>query len=150
MIHEKLENMGSYEELHPLFKEAFDFIRDYLDNPLKPGTYELKGTDLFAKIFGYETRSEGKYEAHNDYIDIQYMIDGVEKVYYSDRETMEVETPYDPVEDAVLLKNAEKEETFLFCQGEVAIFFPEDAHKPSIKIANPEKVKKIVIKVRKN
>ena len=96
----------------------------------------------------YETREEGLLEVHNKYIDIQCMVEGIEKIYYAQRQELEAETEYDEKGDAQFLKDSDNCLEFLFRAGDFAIFFPQDAHKPSMNAAGKAKAKKLVFKVR--
>ena len=91
---------------------------------------------------------EGLLEVHNKYIDIQCMVEGIEKIYYAQRQELEAETEYDEKGDAQFLKDSDNCLEFLFRAGDFAIFFPQDAHKPSMNAAGKAKAKKLVFKVR--
>lgn len=147
MIYDKFENKARYTGAHPLFEKAFAYIEDYLKNPVEPGIYEISGEDLFAKVLSYQTRAEGYLEVHKKYIDIQYIIEGAEKVYYANRRGLEPVCAYDEKEDVLFLKDAEEMMEFSFRKGDFVIFFPEDAHKPSMDLEKVSDVKKIVLKV---
>ena len=47
------------------------------------GKYEICSEDLYVVVQEYETREEGLLEVHNKYIDIQCMVEGIEKIYYA-------------------------------------------------------------------
>ena len=74
MILDKFENREKYININPLFARAFMFIEEYLQAPIETGVYEIIGRDLFAVVQKYTTKERGFYEAHNKYIDIQYII----------------------------------------------------------------------------
>lgn len=148
MILDKIENKDYYINIHPLFAKAFAYIDEYLKNPVGTGTYEICGDDLFVKVQDFETREEGFLEAHDRYIDIQWIIEGVEKVYYTERQGLEPVCEYNEADDYILFKDGECSVEFLFQAGYFAIFFPVDAHKPSIKLSEKARVKKLVFKVR--
>ena len=148
MILDKVSNSKSYVNTHPLFAKAFEYLEEYLKNPVEPGKYEICGQDLYVSVQEYETREEGLLEAHNQYIDIQCMVEGVEKIYYAERQELEAETAYDENADVQFLKDTDDCLEFLFRAGEFAVFFPQDAHKPSMNAAGKAKAKKLVFKVR--
>lgn len=147
MVLDSIKNKNLYVNMHPLFPKAFDFIENYLENELTPGIYEICGEDLFSKIMEYDTRSDGDFEVHNKYIDIQYIAKGAEKIEYGCRNDFSVST-YDEEEDFLFLEGGKKRLEFVLHQGEFVIFFPDDAHKPSLDVEKTEKVVKVVLKVR--
>lgn len=148
MVYDKLENRARYIAAHPGFAKAFSFIEEALAKCYEPGIYEIDGEKLFVKVQSYETRSEGYLEVHKKYIDIQYIAEGEEKVFYANRADLEAVAPYDEKEDALFLKDAAEMLEFSFRKGEFVIFFPEDAHKPSMDLDGKKQAKKIVLKVR--
>ena len=148
MILDKVSNSQSYVNTHPLFAKAFEYLEEYLKNPVAPGKYEICSEDLYVVVQEYETREEGLLEVHNKYIDIQCMVEGIEKIYYAQRQELEAETEYDEKGDAQFLKDSDNCLEFLFRAGDFAIFFPQDAHMPSMNAAGKAKAKKLVFKVR--
>lgn len=55
---------------------------------------------------------------------------------------------YDEHDDFCLLKTPEPVSSIALHAGELAIFAPEDAHKPGCTLSEPAHVRKIVVKVR--
>lgn len=148
MILDTWNNRSHYAKTHPLFPEAFAYIEKYLKNPVMPGIYEIRGKDLFAKVQEYETRTAGYLEVHDEYIDIQFMVEGIERVEYAYRDGLEPALPYDEKEDALFLKDCDQGFCFDLTSGSFAIFFPGDAHKPAMCIDAPITAKKVVLKVK--
>lgn len=148
MILDKFENREKYININPLFARAFMFIEEYLQAPIETGVYEIIGRDLFAVVQKYTTKERGFYEAHNKYIDIQYMVEGTEKIHCESRENLKVVQEYDDKKDFLLLDDNTCSEGVAFTKNQLAIFFPEDAHKPGMKNENIEHVEKIVLKVK--
>ena len=148
MILDQWSNRKYYKNTHPLFSECFSYIEKYLENPVFPGVYEISGKDIFAKVQSYQTRTDGFYETHDCYIDIQFMVSGIEMVHCIPREGLAPVGEYDPVEDAQFYADTKPGVSFLLCPESFAIFFPEDAHKPAMALDEPAEAKKVVIKVR--
>lgn len=149
MIIDKIENLDFYGDLGENFKLGFDFIvsKD-LDN-LECGRYNLSD-EVYVNIQEYDTKLENtaQFEAHLKYADIQYIISGEEKLGYVNNENFEVTTEYNEEKDIVFGNSKGKEVFFTAKKGDFLVFFPQDAHKPSIAIAEPSKVKKLVVKVK--
>lgn len=148
MVYGHIDNWEKYQCLNVNFNKAFQFIMDNDLKELPVGRYDIQGEEVFAMVQEYETKDEeeGKYEAHKKYIDIQYMVDGEEKVGYSFIENLETCLPYDGEKDFMLLEG--KKEFFGLRNNEFYIFFPEDAHMPGIANGKKTMAKKVVIKVK--
>jgi beta-galactosidase beta subunit len=82
MILDKLTNSRLYLPLHPAFAAAFDFLfRPDLPS-LPPGRHEIMGQRVFA-IIAHDAgkgHDRARLEFHRRYIDIQYVVSGVEQI----------------------------------------------------------------------
>lgn len=99
----------------------------------------------------YKTKEvdENEYEAHREYIDIQYLIVGEERIACLPIERLKETTAYNEENDATFYASAlslPPSNLSLF-PGYFAIFFPQDGHMPQLCIDKPMKVKKVVVKV---
>ena len=147
MVIDTLENSTRYESLHPLFKTAFDFLRQpgIAESPI--GRVDLDGTSLYALTQAYETKEihEGKLEAHKKYIDIQFILEGEEFMGYAPLKNQTVAKPFDAEKD-VGFYDGEAWFTLLR-KGMFAILFSQDAHLPGRYAEKSSRVKKIVLKI---
>ncbi|NMA72798.1 MAG: DUF386 domain-containing protein [Bacteroidales bacterium] len=147
MIIDSLDNSSFYEKLNPLFKKAFDFLRETNLTSLENGRIELQGDDLFLIISdsSLKQKEDAKLEVHNQYIDIQVPVTKQESYGWSARSSLthaihefdqekDIQFFYDPVDSY-----------FNLPPKHFVIFFPQDAHAPCI---GEGVVKKIVVKVR--
>lgn len=84
MICENIKNTKDYTGINPNFKKAFEFIINNNLNELKVGNYEIDGDKVFAFVQEYTTQAavDKRWESHEKYIDIQYIIDGEEVMGY--------------------------------------------------------------------
>jgi YhcH/YjgK/YiaL family protein len=145
MIIDNIQKALLYENLHPGFAKAFDFIRKTDFSKLADGKYEIDGDNIFALIQEYKTKDIAKLEGHRKYIDIQYIHSGVELMGVASLNDQTVISD-DPEKDLTFY---EGEASFIKLESEMfAIFFPQDLHMPGIKLTDAKHVKKIVIKVR--
>ena len=84
-------------------------------------------------------------ESHFKHIDVQYIISGSELIGLATKTTQKP-VKEDKENDYALYDD---EFTFtVFEQGMFGIFFPDDLHLPCIQVNEPEKVKKVVVKIR--
>jgi len=148
MIVDTLQNAALYKHLHPRIVKAFDYLLNTNFDELATGKYEIDGDNLFAIVNEFETkdRSVCEVEAHRKYIDIQYVVKGVEMFGY---------TPYTgqvPVKDYDAEKDfAIYEEPVSYMRlesGMFIIFYPTDLHQPEVREYEPVLVKKVVLKVK--
>ena len=149
MIFDNIKNRELYAKIDPKFTVAFDFIEKVTREGADIGRYELCGKDVFAMVQEYEPKEDsGVFEAHKNYIDIQYILSGKEYMECAKEENCEVKEAYDESRDAAFY-TCEGYRQSLDCEeGDFAIFYPHDIHKPGVKLWESGKVKKIVVKVR--
>lgn len=78
MILDSLENSKRIECIHPLFKQAFDYVKSTDFSKMEDGKYDIADagfTVSIASLFGKE-KSEAAIETHKKFIDIQFPLIG--------------------------------------------------------------------------
>ena len=85
-------------------------------------------------------------EAHQNYIDVQLLLDGEEHVGYATLKSQNAIKAYNHEQDFALFKNSYS--TNLLSKGMFAVFFPDDLHLPGLKVGESELVKKVIVKVK--
>lgn len=146
MIIDKISNHELYHSIHPLFAKAFKYLTTTDFTDFERGTYMIDGNNLFALFNDYLTKSDGQLESHHEYIDIQYMISGSEKMGYAPLEDQKESIPYNAEKDIVFYDG--KSSDIIVKPGMFAIFFPTDLHLPGLKIDKSLPIKKIVVKIK--
>ena len=147
MIKDSIKRAETYYGIAENLKKGFEWIKNHDLKSMPEGRYEID-EDNYANLQSYLTKDDAPYEAHRDYIDIQYMVDGEElsgRVDYNDCSTKE---EYNKEKDIEFLDSNVEEEFYKIKEGEFFVFFPHDAHKPAIKVKENKKVKKVIVKVR--
>jgi YhcH/YjgK/YiaL family protein len=136
-----------YAPLHPRLAQALAAMLDRDWRTIPAGTIELDGERLFAMVNHYTTReaSQCRFEAHRRYVDLQFLVAGTEQIEVADIRSLESVVPYDPASDVAFFQGSG--DRFVLTPGRFAIFFPHDAHRPGIAVAEPGAVQKVVIKV---
>jgi len=148
MLIDNLENACLYTGMNLRIDRALKYLRETDLTGIKPGKYEIDGSDIYILVQEYQTRfmSNCLWEAHKEYIDIQYMAEGSEQMGYAFIKELAVTKDYDPEGDCLLLDGVGSK---LVCKaGTFIIFLPQDAHMPCICVDWPKPVRKVVIKVR--
>ena len=90
--------------------------------------------------------TEKKLEAHQNYIDVQYMVAGAEQMEWVNIRNLEIDTPYDAEKDIAFYKGDGA--SIKVQPGMFYIVFPEDGHKPCGHIEKETSYRKIVLKLR--
>lgn len=147
MIIDKLDNVSSYANMGTNVKKAFEFLKTTDLARLDTGKYPIDDEKVFAIVSEYETKEleKGLWEAHQKYIDIQYIISGQEKIGYGPIDEMKVKEEYNEQNDILFLSG--QGDFFTVKEGMFAIFAPNDAHMPGIQVDGIQNVKKLVVKV---
>lgn len=129
--------------------KAFAFLRDTDFTRLRAGKYPIDDENVFAIISEGPPReiSVDKWEAHQNYNDIHFVVKGKEKIGVMPVLNATLNQAYDASKDIgfYTIENGK------FYVAEPGIFFiatPKDAHNPSNKVEGYEGVKKVVIKVK--
>jgi YhcH/YjgK/YiaL family protein len=140
--------------------EGLRYLASLNEKPLAtvPGAeavrVKISGEKIFALHQSYLTKplSEGRFEAHKRFIDLQYIQTGTELIRVASRigglEGIERKStePYDRTRDLEFFQLTEGS-NLLMKPGMVAILYPEDLHAPCLASGEPELVQKIVVKV---
>lgn len=147
MILDKLENSGKYEHLHPLFKQAFDYLKSIDFSKAEPTKTELKGKDLFVMVSDSDLRAadNAKPEAHNQYIDIQLPISRPETFGWKARQDLTKPIGNFDEEKDIQFFDDKAETQITVLPGNFLIFFPQDGHTPCI---GEGQVRKVVVKIK--
>lgn len=147
MITDSLRHIGQYASVHSRLKLAAQFLATRDCKMLEPGKYEIDGDQVYALVQHYETKpkEQGLWEAHRQYLDVQYMAEGSETLGYVPIDRTEVTRPYDKDGDYALFSASG--DFFTLHEGYFALFSPHDVHMPGIRLETAQPVKKIVIKV---
>ena len=146
MIKDKLTNASTYFGISENIKEGFEWLKKTDLKNLKDGKYNIKENEIYANVQTYETKKSANFEAHRNYIDIQYIVKGNERIGYTDYSNCKTVEAYDNDKDIEFLECANGEYTLL-SEGEFLVLFPQDAHQPSLNNIKKQIVKKVVIKV---
>ena len=149
MIIDTLQNAPKYFAVHPLFQKAFEYIREADLQAMESGQSQISGDDLKSIVSTKKGLSKeeaaAKFECHDNYIDIQLCIHGVETIGWKPREKCSKPSGgYNEEKDVRYFKD-EPDMYFQLTDRQFAIFFPDDVHAPMI---GDSEIKKLVIKVK--
>ena len=146
MILSQLQDSSRYESLHPLFKQAFDYIKANDLSKVEPGRIEFDGANLFINVIDTQLvpAQQQKLEMHRKYIDIHVPLTQAEQIGYKHIAYLgESEAPFDEAGDYALYADPNVCWT-LVRPGEFLIVYPEDAHAP---LVGEGAQRKLIVKV---
>lgn len=148
MIIDKIENANLYQGMQQGLDKALSYLKNTNFSDLVIGKHDIEGDAIFVIVKELETTPvEGKLlESHLKYIDVQYVIEGVEQMGVTVRTDQKPKKEYDADDDYMLFD--EPYDIITVKAGMFVIFFPHDIHMPEITTSKPSNVKKAVIKVK--
>ncbi|WNM17741.1 YhcH/YjgK/YiaL family protein [Flavobacterium capsici] len=148
MIVDTLNNGLKYSSLHPLFATAFEYLQDKDLNSLEDGKHDIaEGLKLIVSNGNGKTAETSleKFECHDQNIDIQICVNGLETIGWKPREKCNIPNGEYNDEKDVRFFNDEPDMFFQLTNNQFVIFYPEDVHAPMI---GDGAIKKLVFKVK--
>ena len=149
MIYDNIKNIGLYKGLTAALDTALDYIASEgiskeIGTTLLPNGVKAIVSEYVSK----ESEPRG-YEAHVDYADVQFLLDGTEFIKCCPTEKLRVTEPYDAGKDCARYAESPDDEGILLRLGSgyFAVVFPDDAHVPGLATTTPAPVRKLVMKV---
>lgn len=147
MIRDSLDNAELYSSTHPLFEKAFKWIKENLDHP--DGKIVIEEGKIIAIPQSYSTHpfSKDRFETHQKFIDIQFIVSGSEDIYIGNPSNMDIVTKYDEEKDISFLSGCGTK--INVPQNFFLIIYPHEAHQPCVIDESHDNtfVKKIVVKI---
>lgn len=146
MIIGNIKNISAYKGLSGGIDKAIDFVLNASPD-IAEGKHEIDGKNVYASVVTKDTKplEEAKFEAHREYLDLQFILDGGEVMGYAPADTMTESVAYNPEKDILFLKG---DGSFIDVnKGDFYIVHPFDAHAPGLGKV-PGKFKKIIVKIK--
>lgn len=150
MIFDDMNNISAYFDELPLLKRVEEFVKRFAEEKLPDGTYEIDGKRVFAMIQSYRTKPQTPdmmFEAHKKYIDVQYIVSGIEKIRWAKLDKVDlVEERYSKGND-IAFYEGDAALDFVLTKNTFLLLYPSDAHLPGLSSEKDVNVRKIVFKV---
>ena len=149
MILDSIKNVSKYENLNIDFNSIVKFIERVDNENLENGRYDIDGDNFFALLQSYETKdsNECRLESHKKYIDVQYVHEGTELMYWSLADGLKVTEDLSNTSDVIFYEDDKNSTELVVNEKCFAVFFTHDAHKPGVKFNTKSNVRKIVFKI---
>lgn len=153
MIFGNIHQPQTYNYLPSILKQAVTYFKqtNMLDIPV--GRYELEKNLLYVNVMEFDTglAEQKQAEVHKEYIDIQFLISGEERIFFGLENSKNMTSKeYDVINDYYLVSSISSESELLLLPGMFAIFLPEQPHKPGCCIDNSMPLKKAVMKMHRS
>lgn len=148
MIYAKNKDAPAYRGIHPNLDLALDHITPEFLSSVGSERVELKGGDVYATRFTYETVpvEDTFFEAHRKFLDIHIMVEGSEGVEIAPPEAL---TEFDRTEaNDFYAYRGRGDYKLTLSPGDFLVVFPGDAHRIKMRLDSSETVSKVVFKVR--
>lgn len=144
----KKEFARQYHLNKEMWDKAFAFLKNTDLKKLSNGQHQIEGQNVYAIVTEAPTKDYDKtaFESHKNYIDLQYVITGEEKMGRTPVESLTVDRPYNERADIAYYKGDGK--VYTVAENGFLLFFPGEAHRPNITPGGNKVVKKVVIKIR--
>lgn len=148
MIFGNIINLDEYAFLEEKIKECLIYAKTQNLASYEKGSHEIHGSDVFVNIVEYTTTTaENRFwEAHKNYLDIHYMLDGVEQIDLNFIQNMDVKEFVE--KDDFLPMEGEKNASVVLKTGDFLICYPNDGHRTAIAAEEPQAIKKAIFKIR--
>ena len=148
MIYDKIENLPLYAKSFPGADKVIAFLKECAAKTPAVGKHELDGKKLFVNVQEYAPKvfNPEKLEYHLDYIDIQLLLSGAEKLYYAPLDGLDTVMPYNPEKDCgfARLPAPEAGTAIPLVPGNFVLLFPEEGHLPGVGDPGTQGVKAVV------
>ena len=147
MIVDHIRNRELYYFLGEDFKKALDYFATVISDDLQKNDIGLSDCDVLIKVRPMDTKQmqDCSFEAHKKYADIHFVAYGKEKIAYNDVKNLEF-INYDDAKDMISLVGTG--DAITLYPGYFMIMLKDDAHMPCICVDKPEKLGKLIAKIK--
>jgi biofilm protein TabA len=147
MVIDSISNAGRYAALGGRIAAALELLGKGGFEKQEAGKHEVDGASLYYLVQTYTTKPLDRtaWESHRKYLDIQFVVEGVERIGWALVASLAVTRPYDPAADAA--RYAGDGDFLTVGPGTFVLLWPEDAHLPCVAAGTASAVRKIVVKI---
>lgn len=147
MIIGKLKDLNRYFGLSKNIDDAISYVLNTDLLSLEVGRYELSESVIVNRQ-QYYGKDDPFAESHRDFIDLQIVLKGKEKMGYADLSNLTVRVMEDYNPDIDLAKYYVDDECYYeMSEDSFALIFPEDIHRPGMKV-DDNIIEKVVVKIK--
>lgn len=151
MILGNINNLNYQNNYSNIIVKAINYLKITDFSRVEPGKYTPFGNDdMFVQVIDLETKAstEKKPEIHKNYVDVQFLVSGEEKIGFSvDNGKNKIADDYCIEKDILFYQDSQNESFLEMTPGTFAVFFPNIVHRPGCTVKNNSKIRKVVIKI---
>lgn len=145
MIIDSFKNIRKYAAILPDLENGLKAI-EHADE-LETGNYPFEGGRFMIQEGTTKPITQGDFESHRKFIDVQIILKGAEEVAWQDVSDLTVTKPYDAEKDAAKY-TGDKSHHMLISEGMFWAAFPQDGHRAVVHTGDtPLTYRKIVMKL---
>lgn len=150
MIFSSIYSNDDFKAYPAVIRRVIDYLKSNDFAAMETGVYDLEGKDIYVQVFDAETGpvEEKRPESHEDYLDIQFLVTGEEKLGFTPNTGAYEVAEHILERDLIFYKSVENEGFVYATPGCFTVFFPNDIHRPAVAVAEPMVIRKVVVKVR--
>jgi biofilm protein TabA len=150
-------NIKDWEKFTPYLtaglQQALRYLAAAQTATLANGEYKIDGDQVFVRVNTYATEpvQQKKWEAHDAYIDVQFLGSGRERIYYAAKAGQTMTEDHLKDKDVAFYGAgaAVKADGYVdLSAGTFAVFYPWELHQPGCQLEGAAPVQKLVVKVR--
>jgi YhcH/YjgK/YiaL family protein len=145
MIIDKLTNINFYKEFVNHLDKGLKAIENQKER-LEVGRYEFEGGFFMIQKGDTKPMTEGNFEAHRKYVDVQIVVEGSEEIAWAEIGDLVSEVAYDEQKDAEYF-SGDEQHTIKVSEGMFYIAFPHDGHKAIRHTNEQQSFTKVVLKL---
>lgn len=139
------KELGRYQSIIPGLEEAMNLVANL--ESMESATYPLSnGGKIMVQQGTTKAAETQQIEAHRNYLDIQYIVEGQEVVGWAPVETLTPAGEYNSVKDKAMYTG--HCDYMTIAAGHCYVVYPEDGHMPGAHLDAPNDFKKIVVKLK--
>lgn len=145
MILSQISDGSRYESISEGLKTAIDWLKNYNASEFVKGVTvigQFCGRDILVKAEepALLPREKAQLEAHREYIDIHVPLKGTEIIGWTPVECLKLPRGEYKAENDIIFYGDAAHSLLHVKVGQMAVFFPEDAHAPNIGLGNHRKL----------
>lgn len=137
-----LKHSARYGRISSGLATALEWLSEHFNDNFVTGVTDIdRQAGIYAKFEepAMVTRDKAALEAHRRYIDIHVPLQGAETIGWADCNKLRYGRGYDTEKDIEFFGDAAMTELNV-TPGQIAIFFPDDAHAPNIGTGRHRKI----------
>lgn len=150
MIFDNIINIKKYKNI-PNLDLIVKFIESNKLNELSVGDLEINRKELYVKVLHYfpKKTEENNFETHKIYTDVQFIMEGIEKIQVTNPDNLKTMMEYNERSDSQFFSACENISDIVIKKNEFIVFFPGEAHKPGCFYEKLDKpISKLVFKTK--